>query len=287
VLPSVNLKYALTPQQNLRASFYKAISRPGFFEITPYNFTNEFYTEKGNPLLKHTQSDNYDLRYELFPGGADQLLIGGFYKRIYNPIEYALLRVGTKQYLSPANFGTATNFGFEAQFTKYLGKFGVSANYTYTKSKITTTKAYYYRNTTTTQLETKYVDQTRPLQGQANHVGNIALLFKDGKSGIDIQAAFVYTGERLTQVSPYYGLDYWQRPYNQLDFSFEKRIVNRFSFYGKLTNLTNSQSKVVVKQANLLLTGSNQLPFQESADYIFVQRDIYKITYLFGLRYKL
>ena len=292
VLPSANLKYTLSPKQTIHAAYYKAITRPSFYDITPYPdpTANEYYVNRGNPELKHTRSDNFDVRYELFPGGADQVLIGGFYKRLYNPIEQALIKVpGStgQQALMPLNFGTATNYGFEAQVTKYFGKFGVSANYTYTKSEITTTKAFYGRNAMTGSLENKYIEQTRPLQGQAPHIGNAAVLYKDGKFGLDVQVAFVYTGERILQVSPYYNLDNWQRPYNQLDFSFEKTIVKRFSVYGKINNLTNTKREVILKQPNYLLSGNNLVPFQNTADYIFVQRDVYKINYLFGLRYKM
>ncbi len=287
VLPSVHLKYALTSQQNVRLSYYKGISRPGFFEIIPYNIAGEYYDEGGNPYVKHTTANNLDLRYEWFPGGADQILLGAFYKGIQNPIEYSIVRYGTgKQILKPNNFGNATNFGLEAVFTRYFGKFGFNANYTYTRSRITTDKNFYYRDNNN-QLTTKTVQQTRPLQGQSDHIGNLSLLFKDGKSGFDIQLAFVYTGKRIAQVSPYYNLDYWQRAYQQLDFSLEKRIVKRFSFFAKVNNLTNTPRKVDILQPNTFISGSKMLPEQEDADRILVQKDIYKINFLAGLRFKM
>lgn len=33
VLPALHLTYRLTDKQNLRASYYMSISRPGFFEV--------------------------------------------------------------------------------------------------------------------------------------------------------------------------------------------------------------------------------------------------------------
>ena len=287
VLPSLHLKYALTKQQNLRLSYYKAISRPGFYEITPYNIAGEYYDEGGNPYVKHTTADNLDIRYEWFPGGADQILLGAFYKQIQNPIEYSIVRYGTgKQVLKPNNFGTANNYGIEAVITKYFGKFGFNANYTYTKSQITTDKNFYYRDNNN-QLTTKTVQQTRPLQGQSDHVGNLSLLFKDARSGFDLQLAFVYTGKRIAQVSPYYNLDYWQRAYQQLDFSLEKRIARQFSFFVKVNNLTNTPRKVDILQPNNFLAGNKMLPEQEDANRILVQKDIYKINFLAGFRFKL
>jgi hypothetical protein len=74
--------------------------------------------------------------------------------------------------------------------TKYFGMFGISANYTYTHSRITTTKLLYtYVAGVGNQTET--VNQTRPLQGQANNIGNLSLLFKDQKIGLDAQLALL------------------------------------------------------------------------------------------------
>jgi len=287
LLPSLHFKYALTSKQNLRLSYYKAISRPGFGDIVPTEIVGEYYTEGGNPYVKHSRADNFDLRYELFPNGADQFLLGAFYKRIKNPIEYGIVTSGTtgKEIFTPLNFsdsahsGDATNFGVEAVLTKYFGKFGVSANYTYTRSRITTSKII--------KGAAAPVTETRPLQGQADHIGNLSLLYKDPKLGLDIQVAFVYTGKRISQVSLYYGLDYWQRASGQLDFSLEKRISKQFSFYAKVNNITNTPRKVDLLQPLSSVAASNRPPEQESGNKILVQKDIYKISFLAGFRFKL
>jgi len=79
VLPSAHLKYALTSKQAIRLSYFKSISRPGFGDLAPtQDNSNEQFTYLGNPHLKHVRADNLDLRYELFPGLADQILVGAF-----------------------------------------------------------------------------------------------------------------------------------------------------------------------------------------------------------------
>ena len=289
VLPSLHFKYLINKKQNVRASYFKSISRPGFYEITSYQQPGEYYDEKGNPRLNHTQVDNFDLRYEYFPNGADQLLVGTFYKSLKNPIELGLpdrVNPHSPVTLTPYNYGTATNYGVELVLTKYFGMFGINANYTFTKSKITTEKLYRYYNTGSGKDTTSRLSETRPMQGQSDHVGNISLLYKNPKVGLDVQLAFVYTGERLTQVSPYYGLDVWQRPYDQLDFSFEQKIVKHFSVYAKVNNITSSKAESIIKQPYLYEGTPSQLAGQEDYKHIFVQRDIYKTSFLFGIRYK-
>ncbi|RWY51208.1 TonB-dependent receptor [Mucilaginibacter gilvus] len=291
LLPSVHLKYALTDRQNIRASYFASISRPGFGELVPYKVSGEYYDQVGNPLLKHITADNYDLRYELFPGGSDQVLVGTFFKKIYNPIEYFVVRDGgpSSQVIKPQNdAGNATNYGAEVLATKFFGLIGFSVNYTYTHSRISTNKLLYVNDPTAGSIQT-IVNETRPLQGQADHVGNASVLFKSAKLGIDMQAAFVYTGERLTQVSPYASLDFYQHAYNQLDFSFEKTIGKKLSFYGKINNITNAASKIYLKFPHGSLDAKQQefLGKQDIAAQTLVQSDYYKTSFLGGLRYKL
>lgn len=284
MLPSLHLKYALDDKQNLRLSYFKSIVRPDFYEIIPTQIVGELFDIKGNDSLKHSRADNFDLRYEFFPGGADQLLIGAFYKSIQDPIEYAIVRNGgpSAQFFMPENFGTAHNYGIEAVATKFFGMFGISANYTYTKSRITTSKLYFYQSPTA-GFTSKLIDQTRPLQGQADNIGNVSFLYKNPKMGLDLQVAYVYTGKRITQVSPYYNLDYWMLGYGALDVSFEKTIAKHFGFYGKVNNLTNSAAKTVILQTP---QPDSKLPDQAYSNKTVVGKDIYQVNILAGFRYK-
>lgn len=287
MLPSMHLKYMINQKQNLRFSYFKSISRPGFFEIIPYFVQGEYFNEAGNPYLKHTQAYNFDLRYEFFPKLLDQLLVGVFYKDILNPIEIAYVKNGTSgSMLQPYNFGTATNYGFEFVLTKYFGNIGFSSNYTYTSSSITTSKAYYYRDDNN-QLATKTVTQTRPLQGQSKHIANASILYKNATKGLEMQLAYVYTGRRIVQLSPYKDLDYWQRGMSQLDFSFEQKVKKRFSIYAKITNILNSPLLVEIMQPNPYRSGQNILYDQTRDDRILVQKEYYGQNYLIGIRYKL
>lgn len=293
VLPSVHFKYNLTYNQAIRLSYFKSISRPGFGDLVPItDNSNDEFTFLGNPYLKHVRADNLDARYELFPGLADQLLVGVFYKHLQDPIEYYVTNVNgpSSLYIRPQNTDDATNYGAEAVFTEYWGIFGVSANYTYTHSKVTTTKRL-YTLTQTNGIQTLDVNQTRPLQGQADHVGNLSLLLKHPRWGLDAQLALAYTGTRIVQVSPYYGLDIWGKPTAQLDLSVEKRIYRGFVFFAKINNLTNAPNKEYIKfpyaKVNANLPSGYTVPFQDpGSNYTVAQRDIYKVSYLGGIRYK-
>lgn len=272
-LPSLNLKYRLASMQNLRLSYYKSISRPNYFELVPYTIRGLDFDERGNPYLKHTVADNFDLRYEWYPRGEEQLFAGVFYKRIQDPIELGLLDAGISGgqiYYTPQNYGTAHNYGFELAFTHYWGRIGVTGNYTYTHSAITTPKQLYYKanqNAGLPQIDSFHVNETRPLQGQSDHVVNLSLLYRDTKNGLFAQLAYGYIGRTLAEVSIYYASDYYQRPMSTLAFSIEKDVRHHLTIFGKFNNLLNTATTV------------------EAQRTLLVAQYVYKATYSVGIRY--
>lgn len=47
-------------------------------------------------------------------------MVGVFYKKLDNPIEYGLINEGQDTYYKPMNFGTARNLGAEIDVMKYF-----------------------------------------------------------------------------------------------------------------------------------------------------------------------
>jgi len=284
-LPSLHLKYKTQENVNLRASYFRSINRPGFFEIVPYRIVQEEYQERGNADLRRAIADNIDLRYELFPNSSDQFMAGLFYKHIKDPIEYTLQRDavrGQDIYYAPGNFGNANNYGIELDYIRYFKTFGVKANYTYTHSEITTPKSRRIRNESG-DIATINVEQTRPLYGQSAHVANLSLLYKNAKKGIDGQLAGGYTGDRINTVSQFLDNDLWQKGFVQLDASVEKTFSNGLGIFAKANNLLNTPMEVYMKNASAANAG---MPEQTSLKRTLIRRDYYQRSYLIGIRYK-
>lgn len=288
LLPSLNLKYGLTQKQNLRASYFRSLNRPGFYEVVPSKVVTEEYQERGNPDLKRAIADNFDIRYELFPNSAEQLLVGAFFKNIKDPIEYTIQADATRgsdQFYSPGNFGNAKNYGLEVDYMKFFSKIGFKANYTYTHSRITTDKSEKIINATNGDVEKVIVQQTRPLFGQAAHIGNLSLLYKDTKNGWDAQLAGAYTGERINTVSQFVNDDLWQKSFIQMDLSVEKKFKNNLSIFAKAGNLLNTPTELFIKGTNSV---NANVPNQDlSSNETLIRKDYYGQTYLLGVRYKL
>ena len=278
VLPSFHAKYNVHDNANLRFSYARAINRPSFFEIVPYTIFNEDFDEKGNPDLKHTVADNIDLRYEFFPRSSEQFMVGLFYKRLENPIEYGLVNQGQNSYYVPMNFGNAKNMGVEIDIMKYFNWFGIKANYTYTHSKITTDKR------TMEGSEVITVRQSRPLYGQAGHVANLSLLFKSAKSGWEGQIAGSYTGKRLSEVSNYFDDDIWEGGYFQLDASVEKSFRNGVSIFAKASNLLDIP---LLRYTHKGPHTDGVTNFERKDGHLIERKEWHGQTIMLGVRYKL
>jgi TonB-dependent receptor len=285
ILPSIHLKYIVHKDGNLRASYYKSINRPSFFEIVPYRILNDEYQERGNPNLRHSVAYNFDLRYEYFPRPSEQFMVGFFFKELKDPIEMGIFTEGQNTYYMPSNYGTAHNYGVEIDATRYFRWFGVKANYTYTYSLITTSKVKNIDNPdpdAPDRIKQVTVSQSRPLNNQAANVFNLSLLFK--QSDWDGQIAFSYTGERLNTISRFENDDIWQGGYFQLDASIEKSLKRGISLFAKASNLLNTPMVLFLKKQN---------PYNEDVeDYstygsgTLVRSDLYGLTFLIGLKYK-
>ena len=266
VLPSLHLKYGLGDRQNLRLSYFASLSRPNYYELVPYKSRGVNFDTQGNPYLKRATADNLDLRYEIYPSAEDYFTVGAFYKRIADPIELSFSGIGGGQLVFQSTNAptSATIAGLEASFTKFLGHWGVMGNYTYAHSAVSSYKVV---NNAATGLP-EFPLQERPLQGQADHIANVSLLFRDLPTGFYLQTSYQYTGRTLQLVQA--SFDYYQLPQSSLAVSVEKRIERHFTAFAKLNNLLNTPSVLKINNSALV-----------------TQRDSYQATYLLGLRYAL
>lgn len=294
VLPSLAYKFNINTKSNLKASYFMASTKPGFFEIIPYLMPDEDepdYKTVGNPDLKRVVSQNFDLKYDYYPSSLDKVSVGVFYKHINDPIE-SVLYYDSITYddmlLGNLNLGTATNYGVELEYIKYVRQFGVRLNYTFTESCITTSKLQRQRedpDDDTSDLIPTYPEQERPLQGQAQHIGNFSLLYKNIKKKWDSQISLVYTGERIKTVSGFYMMDEWESPYARLDFSIDKGIGDNMKVFFRAKNLLNTPYRVFIKYP--VEEGKDDLPLQgEVGDNYIVREDIYGMSFKAGIKYK-
>ncbi len=267
ILPSLNFKYKLTEKANLRLVYFSSLSRPAFFELVPTTpQSSGGSAEKGNPNLKHSTANNFDIRYELFPKGDEQFFIGAYYKDLINPIELTYVSSGTTTLTQPQNAPHATVAGFELAFTKFMGNFGLSGNYAYNYSDVNDAHKIDRLNPFSSNNQPNFVTEHRMLLGASVHDLNTSLLYRNIKRKFNAQLAFQFLGKTLIGTYAYSGDNYIQQPLTNLAFSADKSIGKHLTIFTKLNNLLNTHTKVVLYN------------FENG-------NEVTKATYLVGMRY--
>lgn len=91
-LPSIQLRYRITDNDDIRAVYGRGISRPNPYDMVPYvtvdQTTNPYTISTGNPNLKPEHANDYDLLYEHYLKPYGELQGGFFYKQLTQPIYY-------------------------------------------------------------------------------------------------------------------------------------------------------------------------------------------------------
>jgi TonB-dependent receptor len=155
VLPSAELRIGLAADSALRLSYGRGLARPDFQDLLP-NLALSISSlnggrntsSTGNPDLKATHADNYDILFEQYLKPLGVITAGLFYKNIQDPIVYVdtngVHYPGyTESFLqtAPINAGSAYVWGWEAAYEQrwsflpgLLGGLGFSGNYSHTSS---------------------------------------------------------------------------------------------------------------------------------------------------------
>ncbi len=235
-LPSLHLNYQVNDKQNIRFSVYRALNRPNISETVPYTSRSANGNSSGNPDLKRTTGTCFDARYELYLSHEEVLSAGIFYKYLKNPIEE---QVNGNNDRSVTNADKCTNYGLELVAIKYFGNFGINGNYTFTKSNINQPKNWNIPEANNGLGETVTRMEERPLAGQSPNLINVGLIYRNTRIGFIGQLTYTMQGKNLVNISSNYGLDGYQLAYNDLGMSLEKKVVKRFYFYLKGSNLLN------------------------------------------------
>lgn len=229
-LPSLNAVYSLTKKQNLRFAYGRTLNRPEFRELAPFAFF-DFSTNivvAGNPDLQRAVIDNYDLRYEVYPGRG-QLLSGSlFYKNFTNPIE---LTSDPNNFNSSAyqNAIDAKNFGVEVEFRTLISSLIKSSENTFwDKLTLSANAAYIISEVNEAAFAgvVKGVSE-RPLQGQSPYVLNASLSYNDEVRGWSSTLGANRVGQRIFIVGSINEPDTWEQGRTVLDFQLVKTVLKK------------------------------------------------------------
>ncbi len=80
--PNVQVRYWITNWFDVRLAYTKTLSRPNYNQLMPNIFVTQASGEAGNPNLRPTVSDNYDIFFSFSNNTVGLFTVGGFYKRL-------------------------------------------------------------------------------------------------------------------------------------------------------------------------------------------------------------
>jgi TonB-dependent receptor len=232
-LPSVNFIYSVNDAQNLRLSYSRTLNRPEFRELAPFAFYDfqTRYVVTGNPSLVRSTIDNFDARYEWYPGKGQVLSVTGFYKNFTNPIEQATREDVVTEYTF-VNVPKAVDYGLELEGRLLLSTlFGAADHAVW--SKLTVFANYALIRSRVTLNSATATDSVRPLQGQSPYVINAGIQYQNEESGTTISAAFNQVGDRIFIVGSSQEPSVWEKGRAVLDLSFNQEVNKKLSL--KLT----------------------------------------------------
>ena len=272
VFPDASVRYRMDDDIQFRAAYTSAIARPGFNQITAaksIDVINDIVSQ-GNPDLKPTTGNNFDLTASMFLPEGGIASVGLFYKAFSNYI-IPTVQLNVKNYPDPRlagvnveldsfqNIGAAHAEGVELQYNqKFLflpdmfSNFGFDGNLTLVNSSGDIRVG-----------EKHSLPQTSPF------AFNTGLFYDGGPLYVNIAASYV--SRNLWQVGSDASTDLYSQPRMRLDFGSSYQINEMFQLYFDMKNLTNTHLEFT----------------QTKSDDFPVQREYYGADYLFGLRVKM
>jgi TonB-dependent receptor len=273
--PTVQFKYAANDSLQVRLTYSTGIARPGFSQAGGFagvDFTqapNPVFT-KGNPQLKATTGNNFDLDVEYYLPGGGLIQVGLFDKEFQNYIfKHTVKNVIDPIFQGvPGDYATFANEsayarGLEAayhqkfsQLPGLLSGLGLEANFTLVKSSFLE-----YDSTVSVDHKNHYGS----LPGTSNLTWNVSGFYES--HGLELRLATEYVGHSLFGLNGDQSLDTIQDNKLNLDFTSSYKVNSHWTGYFNVKNLLNTPLRYY--------EGSTNRP---------IQREVYGQTYEFGVR---
>ena len=254
ILPSLLINTKLTETQNLRLGATRTLARPEYRELAPVTFRDVLggVSVTGNDKLVRTLIQNYDVRWEWFPGAGEVLSIGAFAKLFDRPIERLEQATSGAYQATYQNAEKATNVGVEFEARKqleFLGRYAAPwsafTNVTVMQSSV--------------QLDTSrgitVTDRSRLLVGQAPYVFNAGLTYSPSSGSTSATLLYNVVGERIVAAGVQPLPNIVESPRHVIDGSLRFQMPRDMTVRIDAKNLLDSRYRFM--QGNLEREGYN------------------------------
>jgi TonB-dependent receptor len=281
-LPSVQFRYNIDQNSDLRAVYGMGISRPNPYDLVPYETLDESRTPNreniGNPALVAEHAEDFDLLYEKFLPSVGMIEAGYFYKYLTKPL-FQTQRTIPNPFPNPqtadviqiqtVNGGHAYVQGIELAYQQHLtflpgvlSHAQIDANMTWTQSR---------------NYDLVGRSDTPQLVGQAPFSYNINPTYKTERATVSLGIS--YDGPNIAS----YG-------YQDGDFQGVTGPLGD-NYYFERTQVDAQGSYYLGKGFTITASGENMnnaiLGFYNGSKIHMTQREYYKPIYYGGIRWSL
>ena len=244
-LPSLNVKYALTENQNLRFSFSSTVSNPEFKEVAPFVYEDVTQRIGGNPDLLNdpafSRIFNLDLKYEWFIKPTELISIAAFAKAINDPVNLVVANdaTGTQRFFRTGDQAQVLGFEFEVRKGLITGadeqsvlSTGINVTYTYTRQDLDDSNGIF---------STTFDRGSDQLQGASPLLVNADFSYRPtfGKYKPVANLVFSYFSDRIGALGSGQLGNITEKGVPSLDFVLKNKISNRIEFNASFKNLLN------------------------------------------------
>ncbi|WP_027394872.1 TonB-dependent receptor [Aquimarina latercula] len=257
LLPSLNVKYALNEDQNLRFSVSRTVSNPEFKEVAPFVYENVTDRIGGNPDLLNDPAFssiiNLDLKYEWFFNRGQIFSIAAFAKQINDPVNLVSANdaTGTQRFFRTGD--KAEVFGLELEARKALLvnteeesllSAGLNVTYTATKQDLKTVSG---------TFNTNFNRDSDQLQGASPFLINADVsytpTFGDYKPVANL--VFSYFSDRIDALGAGQLGNIVEKGVPTLDFVWKNKVRDNFEINLSIKNLLNPTIERVRENATI------------------------------------
>jgi len=237
VLPSINVIHRLVDDEqaptNLRFGYFRSLARPSFREFSVVQLFDFQLSSPvfGNPNLRMTQVDNFDVRFERFFANTNNLSLSGFYKRFIDHIEL-LYTIGGGYTWRNADLSEVYGLELEGRIS-VLPSIEVRGNLTYM----------YSRSDLRTTVANSDVSYSTRMFGQAPWIVNTTVSYTPDSSGFFASASYNVQGAKLaitnSEVNPD-GIRAYEVPRHMIDLTIGQKLGKHWSLTARARNLLNA-----------------------------------------------
>ncbi len=254
MLPSLGFVFKMFDDLTLRGSYSRTVARQTFKELSPIQQTEYLGGDVfiGNPGLKMSALENYDLRLDFVPYQGGLVSVSWFHKDVIDPIEY-VQEIASFVFTRPVNYPEGELTGVEIEVRQKLGEFvkeleglTVGGNATFIESEVQIPES---EQALLAALSAPM--KSRDMTNAPERLYNLYATYEHPEWGTKVGLFYTVRGDMLVAGAGQSGGNFipsvYEKEYGTLNFTFSQKLNDIWTVKFKAKNLTNPEIQEVYR----------------------------------------